>query len=153
MDVELNLNSETISQAGFAEPYCVVPETLVGDVLAQMGQRNSGGVLVCRDDALLGIFTERDAIRLMATGADLNVPVEQVMVTPVVSVQADDTVAAAIRRMSAGHYRRLPVVDSQQRPVGMIKTSAILHYLVEHFPEAVYNLPPEPRAPQQREGP
>ncbi len=61
--------------------------------------------------------------------------------------------AAAIRTMSVGGYRRLPVVDDQNRPVGMVNVADIVHYLCEHFPQAVYNLPPESQpAMHGREG-
>ena len=55
--------------------------------------------------------------------------------------------------MAHGGYRRLPIVDDQGRPTGIIKVEGIMHYLVEHFPSTVYNLPPNPSVVQQeREG-
>ena len=58
-----------------------------------------------------------------------------------------------IRRMEQGGYRHLPVVDEANRPVGILSVRRIVHYLVEHFPSTVYNLPPDPRTfPQEREG-
>jgi len=64
-----------------------------------------------------------------------------------------DTVADAIRTMSQGGYRRVPVVDELGRPLGVIKVAHIVHYLVDFFPQTVYNLPPDPDAVmQQREG-
>ena len=46
--------------------------------------------------------------------------------------------------MEKGGYRNLPVVDDAGRPVGILSVMRIVHYLVEHFPVAVYNLPPNP---------
>jgi hypothetical protein len=55
--------------------------------------------------------------------------------------------------MSFGGYRRLPIVDDKGRPTGLLKVPGILHYLVEHFPNVVYNLPPTPHhSTQEREG-
>jgi hypothetical protein len=55
--------------------------------------------------------------------------------------------------MDEGGYRHLPVVDEGGRPVGVLSVKRIVHYLVEHFPTTVYNLPPNPGAvPQEREG-
>jgi CBS domain-containing protein len=55
--------------------------------------------------------------------------------------------------MVSGGYRHLPVVDEEGRPVGVLSVKQIMHYLVEHFPSTVYNLPPDPRVvPQEREG-
>ncbi|MGL4424211.1 MAG: CBS domain-containing protein [Gemmataceae bacterium] len=55
--------------------------------------------------------------------------------------------------MQQGGYRHLPVVDAENRPVGMLSAKRIVHYLAEHFPMAVYNQPPEPgRVPDTAEG-
>jgi hypothetical protein len=47
----------------------------------------------------------------------------------------------------------LPVLDETGRPVGILSATRIVHYLAEHFPATVYNLPPDPQAvPEQPEG-
>ena len=46
--------------------------------------------------------------------------------------------------MSVGGFRRLPIVDNQGNVEGLLKVSGLLHYLVEHFPNVVHTLPPEP---------
>jgi CBS domain-containing protein len=125
----------------------------VRDVLVLMRQHNTGCVLICRDERLAGIFTQRDVLRLLATEADLATPIEDVMARDPTTLHATDTMAAAIRRMAEGGYRHLPVVDDAGRPLGLLKVRGIVHFLVEHFPNAIYNLPPEPRlVAQDREG-
>jgi CBS domain-containing protein len=153
VDFELNLTSETVQQLPPEAPLCVEANTSVRDVFTLLKHERAGAVLVVRNEALVGIFTERDALRLMAGGLNLDTPVEQVMVPDPVTVAASETVGAAIRKMSAGGYRRLPIIDEEGRPVGIVRVSSILHYLVQHFPQVVYTLPPEPHhATQQREG-
>ena len=64
-----------------------------------------------------------------------------------------DSVAAAVRRMEEGGYRHLPIVDEAGRPLGMLSVKRIVHYLAEHFPATIYNLPPNPdRFPLEAEG-
>ncbi len=144
MDFELNLTTETVSRAGLSEPVCVSPETPVRAVLETLQHHKTGSLLVCSGEKLVGIFTERDALRLMAQGADLDTPVEVVMARNPVVLRPQDTVATAIKKMSEGGYRRLPVVDDEGRPLGIVKVSAIVRFLVEHFPRTIYNLPPDP---------
>jgi CBS-domain-containing membrane protein len=70
------------------------------------------------------------------------------------TLQAEATVASAILRMSSGGYRRLPIVDSGGRPLGILEVSGIVHYLVQHFPKSIYNLPPVAHpVMHDREGP
>ena len=153
MGFHLSLNTETLDAVYPKTPLVVEPETSVSDVLRLMKVERSGSVLVCRDGVLVGIFTERDALRLMAAAADLQVAISQVMVAKPVTVESHQSVAHAIRTMSDGGYRRLPVVDKEGRPVGVIVVTGIVHFLVEHFPETVYNLPPQPEPmTQDREG-
>lgn len=153
VNFQLNLNTETVNHANPASPPCVEPHVTVREVMEAMKAERRGCAMICRDGVLVGIFTERDALRLMAADANLNVPIETVMVRNPVTLAARDTVGRAISKMSLGGYRRLPIVDEAGRPVGVLKVPGILHYLVEHFPNMVYTLPPTPHhAMQQREG-
>lgn len=154
MDIGLNLATETVGAAGLREPFCVEPNVSVRQALGLLRNARRGSVLVCRDERLVGIFTERDALRLLAAEADLDVPIERVMTPKPVYLGPGDTLSTAVARMSANGYRRLPIVDADGRPVGLLSARAIVHWLVQHFPEAVYNLPPVSKpATQQREGP
>lgn len=153
VSVPRNLSLESVDAAYRVEPLVVEPETPVCDVFALLKVQNAGSVLICRDGLLVGIFTERDALKLIAAGADLSSAIESVMVPNPTTLAANCSVGAAIEKMATGGYRRLPIVDDDKRPTGMVKVTGIIHYLVEHFPEKVYNLPPEPRPmTQEREG-
>lgn len=142
MDIERNLTTDTVAQAWPAKPLCVTTGTTVRAVMAILQEQKRGSILVCRDERLVGIFTERDVLRLLARRGNLDAPIDDVMVTNPTTIGADATVADAIQLMSAGGYRSLPIVDSQHRPVGVVKVKGIVHYLVEHFPKSIYNLPP-----------
>lgn len=144
MDFRLNLNSETVEHAFPGSALCVAPERTVHDVMVLLRDHDRGAALICENERLIGIFTERDALRAMAEGADLNVPVRTRMSANPQTLTSTDTVGRAIAKMSHGGYRRLPIVDEQGKPLCVIKSSGILHYLVEHFPTVIYNLPPKP---------
>ncbi len=150
---QLNLNTETLGQVITTHPICLEPHTPVRDAFQRMKAQRRGAVLVCRAGLLTGIFTERDALTLMADGADLDVPIEQVMTENPVALSERDTIATAIAAMSKGGDRRLPIVDANGRPTGFLRANSILHFLVDHFPATVYNLPPAPHhTTKSREG-
>jgi CBS domain-containing protein len=153
VDIELNLTTETVDHASPAPPVCVSGDISLAEAFREMRDRNSGSLLVCRDGVMVGIFTERDALRVMARGGSLEVPLEEVMIRPPAMVSARATIAAAILKMSSGGFRRLPIIDGQGRPVGVVQVSGIVHYLVQHFPKTIYNQPPVAYpATQHREG-
>jgi len=149
----LHLETETVQQVPAGEPIYAEPSTPVRDVLREMKSGRQGSVLIREKNRLAGIFTERDALRLLADESDLDTPIREFMTRDPITVLVSDTVGKAIKLMSQGGYRRLPILDQSAVPVGIIKVSHILHYIVQHFPEFVYNLPPKPHhATQEREG-
>ena len=138
------LNADRIDEAYPKEAIVVRPDATIRDVLSLLQQRKRGEALISDGETLLGIFTERDALKQMASGTALEVPIAQVMARSPVTVSPKETVGDAVRKMARGGYRHLPLVDDAGRPTGVVSVSGILHYLVAHFPHVVYNLPPSP---------
>lgn len=154
MDVRIKLAFESISEADPIEPHCVPPSTPLADVFATLAA-NHGGALVCHEGMLIGIFTERDAVRAMAQGLPMDTPIGTLMTVSPVTAHRSTSIASTVRKMAVGGYRRLPVLDEAGRPCGVVTTSGLVHYLAEHFAQTVYTLPPQSTAagPCEREGP
>jgi CBS domain-containing protein len=153
VDFQLSLQSEGVGSAYPDQPLAATANESVGQVLQLLRAQRTGAVLICEGEKLVGILTERDALKLMASGADLSTPVREVMSREPATILSTATVADAIRVMAEGGYRHLPIVDGQGKPTGVVAVYGIVHYLVDHFPETVYNLPPDPKAaPREREG-
>jgi signal-transduction protein with cAMP-binding, CBS, and nucleotidyltransferase domain len=154
MDLARNLKHETVSRLNPTPAWHVHPTQPVADAVQLMRNKKVGCVLVCVDRRVVGIFTERDLMRcVMALGKPLSLPVGECMTPNPVTVRRTDTIGTAVKRMQKGGYRHLPVVVDDDKPVGILSVKRIVHYLVEHFPATVYNLPPHPQAlPQKREG-
>ncbi|HEY6563784.1 MAG TPA: CBS domain-containing protein [Pirellulaceae bacterium] len=153
MTFHLHLDSETLGRIRTSAVFDVAPHETLREVLQGMRTGRRASVLVCQDGRLLGIFTERDAVRLMADPQNLDKPIESLMTANPRTVNATETVGRAIELMSRGGYRRLPILDAEGKPSAMVKVSHVLHYLVQHFPKIIYNLPPKPHLKtQEREG-
>ncbi|MFQ5719429.1 MAG: cyclic nucleotide-binding/CBS domain-containing protein [Acidobacteriota bacterium] len=137
-------------------PWLAVPSaTTVKDAAKQMVAKGIGSCLATHDGRLAGILTERDLVNQMVNNPfDPNeTPVEQIMHTKVVTVMPDATVAYAIHRMSSGGYRHLPIIDRENRPVGVVSVRDIADYLAVLFPHKILNQPPDPtKIPATREG-
>ena len=153
MAAELNLDEDMVETAQSDTPLIVEPTASIREVFRLLQLQRAGSVLICRGDTLAGIFTERDALKLMAAGADLDRPIETVMVKEPMTINRKATIGEAISRMARGGYRRLPIVDDQNHLVGVIKVSDVVNYFVDHFPQSVFNLPPNPNVVMpEREG-
>lgn len=114
------------------------PDDSIQDAVAAMRQSRHGSAVVCRERELVGILTERDLLRAINEGR-FESRVRDVMSADPKTVSTSDPLIAATRLMDQGGYRRLPVVDEDGRPVGVVDVKAISHFIVEHFPQAVYN--------------
>jgi CBS domain-containing protein len=153
MDLARNLKVESVSRLHPTPPRMLRPTQTVAEAVVLMRQEQVGCVLVGENQHIVGIFTERDLMRrVMALGKPLTLPLAECMTPDPVTVHPKEPIGSAVRRMEEGGYRHLPVVDGN-KPVGILSVKRIVHYLVEHFPGTVYNLPPDPGAVQQeREG-
>jgi len=153
VDFQLSLESEGVGSAYPDQPLATTADDSVGNVMQLLRAQRTGAVVICEGNKLVGIFTERDALKLMASSADLSTPVRDVMSSPPATIASSATVGEAIKFMAQGGYRHLPIVEKDDKPAGVLAVHGIVHYLVDHFPETVYNLPPDPKAaPREREG-
>jgi CBS domain-containing protein len=114
-------------------PVTVAPTTPVGQVLRLMVEHRIGCVLVTDDSGLLGIFSERDALRKLGAKAaeQSNRPVSQLMTSNPQTLVADAKIAFAVHRMDLGGYRHVPIVDQQGDLTGIISARDILRHLTD----------------------
>ena len=85
-----------------------------------MWKQQTGSLLVMDGDNLLGIVTERDVMKAVARGADIDAtPVSAVMTTSVITVTPETSLPDAARHMATRWIRHLPVVADGQ-VVGLI---------------------------------
>jgi CBS domain-containing protein len=117
-------------------------EQTIADAASEMRSHSHGSAMICRDGKLIGIFTERDLMKRLAEGKTLEEPLSKAMTAQPRTVSLDDSLMTVIQLMDGGGYRRLPVVDGAGSPVGVVDVKSVVHFLVEHFPKAVYNQAP-----------
>jgi len=84
----------------------------VFDAISLMAQVNIGAVLVQKDDTIAGIFTERDYLQKIAlqSRSSKQTRVGDVMTSPVISADPDDSVQLCMETMTTCRCRHLPVV-------------------------------------------
>ena len=124
------------------------PNTTVHQALPFIVRARRGGVVVVEGTHPVGIFTERDVVRLLADPARGSVEARQhtalreVMSQPLRTARRQETLVQAIETMVKGHVRHLVVVDRHGDLKGLLITSDLVQYLTDHFPDETINLPP-----------
>lgn len=110
----------------------VSPDATVKDAATTMAELDVGAVLVGTQYRLEGILTDRDIIlRAVIDGHDTNsLLVREVMSSTLFICHEEDTVETAMRTMKEHQVRRLPVLDSDERLVGIVTLSDL--WRLEH---------------------
>ncbi|MCY7389206.1 MAG: CBS domain-containing protein [Burkholderiales bacterium] len=97
------------------------PDATIQDVAQKMLKGNFGMMPVEENDRMIGSISDRDiAIRAVATGKDLNTKVREVMTEGIVWAYEDDSVADVAKLMSEHQIRRMPIVNTSKRLVGIV---------------------------------
>jgi CBS domain-containing protein len=111
----------------------VSPETTVLEAVRLMSDEQVGAVAVTREGKLTGIFTERDLmIRVVLEGRDpAATRIGEVMTENCISAKKDMSMGEALQIMTESHFRHLPVVDENDRVLGLLSIRNLLHNRVD----------------------
>jgi len=97
----------------------VTPDTTMGQLMDLLGEQHIAGAPVVENGALVGIVSVADLLRAMQRN-ELDAPVRQYMTTTLVTVSVDDLVVRALDLFAKTEINRLPVLDRNQRLVGIL---------------------------------
>ena len=94
-------------------PLVMLAAATVQSACESMCERRAGSVLVIDDrQRLIGIFTGRDAVRTLAQGKSVaRTTLDKAMTPNPVTVTPDQRAIDALRAMSEGGFRHVPVVE------------------------------------------
>jgi CBS domain-containing protein len=110
-----------------------VPSKKVADAVAMLARRKIGALVVVEDgDRIVGIISERDIVRLIATKAAdaLDQPVSAIMTKSVVTCGEEETIDSVMGRMTRGRFRHLPVVH-EGRLSGIVSIGDVVKARIE----------------------
>jgi CBS domain-containing protein len=99
----------------------------VEKVIQILYKKHVGSIIVVDDKKkCVGIFTERDAIRVVAQKIPLDTPLSKVMTKHVVTIRGDATLEETRRLVVTSKIRHLPVVDKQGTLLGVFSVRSFL---------------------------
>lgn len=104
-------------------PRCITPETPVSEAARLMKSEDVGSLPILDGERLTGIVTDRDIV-LQAVAEEKDprgMPVREVATSEdLVTVGQDEDLSEALNRMASNQLRRIPVVDEDDRLVGIV---------------------------------
>ena len=122
------LLGEHLTDLGAPPPVTVSPDTPIDAAIALMHERTVDCLLVTRDDQLVGIFTDRDAVVKVAGKRLEAFHVRDFMTPDPVVLRHDDSIAVAIHKMATGDFRHIPIVEGG-RATGVVTARDVFHHL------------------------
>jgi CBS domain-containing protein len=112
------------------DPFCGMPTDSVQLIAQLMRDRDVGAVPICESPEtkrLVGIVTDRDlALRVVAAACDpKSTCVRDVMTREVFTCRPEDDLQKVLELMEQRQVRRIPIVDRENRIVGIIAQADI----------------------------
>jgi CBS domain-containing protein len=107
-------------------PRSVGPDESVVQAAKAMREEDAGIIPVTVDGRVIGVVTDRDlAMRVLAEGKGTDAKVSEVMSEDVHVCTQDDRIVDAVRVMGEENVRRLPVVDRDDRLLGILSMTDV----------------------------
>lgn len=138
-----------IMREGFL--FAVRKNATVTEAARTMAEKNVGIVVVLDEDRLIGVFSERDAVRrVIDKGLDPRTTlVGDVMTKDIIVAEANDDYQTAMRTMDQANIRHLPVVRRTE-VVSMLSIRDLMRVDMERMGEELrllneylYTVPPD----------
>lgn len=91
-----------------------------------MDEKNIGCIIATKDDHPIGILTESDFVKRIASkDIPLSSSIEEVMTSPLIEIDSDETVWEAAQIMKTKNIHKLPVKQDNQI-IGIITTTDLV---------------------------
>lgn len=131
--------SEIMTEAAVVDS----PDDTLEAAARKMWEQQTGSLLVLDGQELLGIITERDVLKAVATGTSMDTPVSDVMTKELITVEPGTSLRDAAAIMTEKWIRHLPVLEGgrllgivSQRDLSGVLAGALnepedLHRLIE----------------------
>ena len=107
----------------------VDPATTLYQISKMMEQGGMGSILVKKDGIPSGIITDRDfAIKIAAHGISMNTPVEKIASFPLETINSNDSILDASKKMAEKKIRKLGVIEGE-KIVGIITSTDLVNQI------------------------
>jgi CBS domain-containing protein len=132
----MSLDSVIVSAIMSKDVKTEVEEQDIGAICRIMDHNDIGSVVIVerqdKDRIPVGIITERDIVRTLGRkGGDLKQPISTLMSKPIISIKSNRSAREAMQIMNSNNIRRIVVVDTSGKIVGILTEKDIFRELLK----------------------
>ena len=139
----IGVESTPVSSCMTANVKTAMVNQPIREVCKMMYQNKNGSMLILKKNTIdnnsddkkpIGIVTERDIVRLMGS-SDVsldNISVGELMSSPLITINPNNSIKDAIEIMQQKDIRRLPVVDNKGKMVGIITDKDVFRAMLKN---------------------
>lgn len=133
--------TEILEKKG-SQVFTIGKETTVLDAALHMNEHKIGALVVTENGKVIGMFTERDILqRVVSQRMDpAEIAVSLVMTDDVVCSTPETTIEEARQVMRRRRVRHLPVVDEENRLLGLISIGDLNAWQLDGQEQTIYSL-------------
>ena len=132
--LEESLSENTVAEIRHSPHTTIRPHQTVAEAIQLLAAQHVSCLLVEQEGKLMGVFSDRDALNKAALEPEnMQRPVREVMNANPTYVYDQDPVAAALCVMAVAGYRHVPVLDLNEKVVGIVSPQRVTEFLSTHF--------------------
>jgi CBS domain-containing protein len=112
--------------------WSIAPDATVYEALVTMADNEIGSLLVKDGPKVVGLLSERDYARkiILLGRASKETRVNEIMISPPITVAPDCTIEEAMRIMTNSRVRHLPVIGPDRTALGIISIGDVVKWII-----------------------
>jgi CBS domain-containing protein/sugar phosphate permease len=128
VDTRRKLSAKAVKEVMKSPPVTLYPQATLADAARTMAEKNIGFVVLTEGDKPVGVVSERDVVKALASGMPLNTPLEKIATKRVITIEPDKSVVEAADLMAENEIRHL-VIAERGRAVGVVSLRDLVQLL------------------------
>ena len=105
---------------------CIEPDATLLQIAQRLAAEGVGALVVAEGDRVVGIVSERDVVRAVASGKDFGSTTAAALGTRRVVTCTPETTVQAAAQLMMEHYVRHLLVEGRDGPLGMVSARDLL---------------------------